>query len=316
LVSRWKVELENRALEPLGRNLRLFLALSRTPHALLDLATPALSALVWLGTFPPAWTVVLGLVTAFAGYTAVYALNDLIDLKSDRERLGSGPSMGSRSDVDALFVRHPLAQGLLPLKHGLLWALGWSAVALGGALLLRPVCAGIFLAACFLEAIYCRLFQVSSLRSLVSGGVKSSGAVAAIFAVDPHPDPLFLVHLFLWLCLWEIGGQNIPNDWADLEEDLKLRGKTIPVALGKEKTAKLALGCLTLATILGAMLPITSKAPLGAVYFPASVASGTICLLFPGRMLARERTPAAAGTLFNRASYYPLGMLASVLMAI
>ena len=308
--------MENRAVEPLGRNLKLFLALSRTPHALLDIATPALSALIWLGTFPPAWIVLLGLVTAFGGYTAVYALNDLMDLKSDRERLASGPSTGPRSDVDALFVRHPIAQGLLPLKHGLLWALGWSAVALGGALLLRPVCAMIFLAACFLEAIYCRLFQVSSFRTLVSGGVKSSGAVAAIFAVDPQPDPLFLIHLFLWLCLWEIGGQNIPNDWADLEEDLRLRGKTIPAALGKDKTAKLALGCLTIATILGAMLPITSKATIGSIYFVASLTSGAVCLLFPGKMLAKEKTPAAAGTLFNRASYYPVCILASVLMAI
>ncbi len=310
------MELENRAVVPWGRNLKLFLALSRTPHALLDIATPALSALIWLGTFPPTWTVVLGLVTAFGGYTAVYALNDLIDLESDRERLRSGPPKGSLSDLDAIFVRHPLAQGLLPMRHGLFWALGWSAVALGGALLLRPVCAAIFLVACFLEAIYCRLFQVSSLRTLVSGGVKSSGAVAAIFAVDPQPDPLFIIHLFLWLCLWEIGGQNIPNDWADLEEDIRLRGKTIPVALGKDKTAKLTMGCLTLATILGAMLPMTSKATIASLYFPASLTSGIICLLFPGRMLAKEKTPAAAGSLFNRASYYPVCILASVLMAI
>jgi len=310
------VELKNRAVEPVCPNVKLFLALSRTPHALLDIATPALAALIWLGTFPPTLTVILGLVTAFAGYTAVYALNDLIDIKSDRERLASGPSKGSTLDIDALFVRHPLAQGLLPLRHGLFWALGWSAVALGGAIVLRPVCAGIFLVACLLEVIYCRLFQVSSLRTLVSGGVKSSGAIAAVFAVDPQPDYLFLVHLFFWLCLWEIGGQNVPNDWVDLEEDLRVGGKTIPVALGKDKTVRLVIGCLTLATILGAMLPITSKAGLASIYFPASLTSGIICLLLPCWRFAKEKTPAAAGTLFNRASYYPVCILASVLMAI
>lgn len=65
--------------------LKLFLALSRTPHGVLDMATPALGALLWLGTFPPAGVIALRLLTAFAGYTAVYALNDVVDYRVDKE---------------------------------------------------------------------------------------------------------------------------------------------------------------------------------------------------------------------------------------
>jgi 4-hydroxybenzoate polyprenyltransferase len=64
--------------------LKLFLALSRTPHGLLDMCTPAFGALLWLGHFPSFSVVVIGLVTTFAGYTAVYALNDIVDYKVDK----------------------------------------------------------------------------------------------------------------------------------------------------------------------------------------------------------------------------------------
>ena len=66
---------------------KLFLALSRTPHALLDMATPAVCALLWMGNFPPARIIVLGIITAFAGYTAVYGLNDLMDHRADTLKL-------------------------------------------------------------------------------------------------------------------------------------------------------------------------------------------------------------------------------------
>ena len=105
-----------------------------------------------------------------------------------------------------------MAQGLLSLREGLLWALGWSLLAIVGAYLLRPVCVLIFLAGCFLEATYCLMLKVSPFRTIVSGGVKTTGAIAAVFAVDPHPSFIYVAALFLWLFFWEIGGQNVPND--------------------------------------------------------------------------------------------------------
>ena len=82
--------------------LKLFLALSRTPHGLLDMATPALGALLWLGRFPSFEVIIIGLVTTFAGYTAVYSLNDVVDYRVDKEKLKLCGDLGTGCDLDAV----------------------------------------------------------------------------------------------------------------------------------------------------------------------------------------------------------------------
>ena len=42
--------------------IKLFWALSRTPHGILDMATPALGALLWLGRFPSFEVILIGLI--------------------------------------------------------------------------------------------------------------------------------------------------------------------------------------------------------------------------------------------------------------
>ena len=69
-----------------SEQLRLFLALSRTPHLLIDLATPMAVALLCLGGFPPLSTIMLGIITVFAGYACIYALNDVTDYELDQKR--------------------------------------------------------------------------------------------------------------------------------------------------------------------------------------------------------------------------------------
>ncbi len=96
---------------------KLFLGLSRTPHGLLDMCTPAMAALLWLGGFPPASVVIVGLITAFSGYTAVYALNDLVDYRSTGKRLSSRRDRDEPFDVDQILIRHPVAQGALPFQE-------------------------------------------------------------------------------------------------------------------------------------------------------------------------------------------------------
>jgi len=81
--------------------IKLFLALSRTPHGILDMATPAFCVLLYLGGFPPPDITGIGLLTAFAGYTAVYAFNDLVDYKSDKQRLGNS-EISEQGYLDAL----------------------------------------------------------------------------------------------------------------------------------------------------------------------------------------------------------------------
>ena len=117
------------------------------------MATPALGALLWLGAFPSLGVIILGLITAFAGYTAVYALNDVIGYRTDKEKIQQSGRNGLGNDLDAVFVRHPLAQGLLSFKEALLWALAWALLALIGAYKLNPICVLIFLAGCALETV-------------------------------------------------------------------------------------------------------------------------------------------------------------------
>ncbi|MGQ9859400.1 MAG: UbiA family prenyltransferase [Thermodesulfobacteriota bacterium] len=297
------------------RRIKLFMALSRTPHGLLDMATPAFSALMCLGAFPPPGVILLGLLTAMAGYTAVYALNDLVDYPRDKERLSRSTATEREGDLDAFLVRHPVAQGLLSFREGVVWTVGWALVALAGAYVLRPVCAAVFLGACVLEAVYCALLRVSQLRMLVSGMVKSSGGLAAVLAVEPNPDPLFVANLFAWLFLWEIGGQNVPNDWSDLNEDMEVKARTLPVELGSASASWVVMTSLCSTLLLSLGLYWSTKAHLNPIFQPLALLNGWSLLLRPAWRLFKERSLGAASVLFNRASYYPLGMLGSALVA-
>ncbi|MCL4502270.1 MAG: UbiA family prenyltransferase [Deltaproteobacteria bacterium] len=306
-----KAETNPSAMEFGLSRFKLFLALSRTPHGLLDLAAPALAALLCLGAFPPPGVITLGLLTVFAGYTAVYALNDVVDCRVDQEKLLLEGAPKADHYLDAVFVRHPMAAGKMSFREGLAWTGAWAFVALLGAYTLNPVCALIFLLGCILEAVYCLLLKVSHLRLLVAGVVKSLGAAAAVFAVDPQPSPVFLAVLSLWIFLWEVGGQNIPADWHDVEPDRRLRAKTIPVVFGLRKA-----GALSLAALAGSLILSLAILRLGPSTFPLShqlliLGLGVYLLLLPAWRLYRNHDCAAA--LFNRASYYPLAVLAVVL---
>jgi len=296
--------------------LKLFLALSRTPHGLMDMATPGLAALLWLGEFPALRTVLLGLVTTFAGYTAVYALNDLVDYRTDKEKLRLGGFRDSKNYLDAAIIRHPLAQGFLSVREGLAWSGAWSVVALIGAFLLNPVCVLIFLAGCGLEIAYCLMWKISPFRSLVSGVVKTCGALAGVFAVDPDPSISFLLVLFLWLFAWEIGGQNIPNDWAEIEEDRQLQARTILVRYGAEKASAIILDSIGLAVGLNLLLFGVAISPFELPYLAVSFVIGLGLLLLPAYRLYKTRERADALTLFKRASYYPVACLILVVIRI
>ncbi len=291
------------------RKTSLFLALSRTPHALLDLAAPAAAALLWLGRFPAAWVVALGLVTVFAGYTSVYALNDIVDTLADRRRLALG-RRGYGGYLDARMVRHPIAQGALRMREAGAWAAAWGAAAVVGAFLFNPVCAAIFVSAFVLEGLYCLLARVTPLRTLISGVVKTAGPVAAIFAVDPVPHAGRLLLLFCWLYLWEIGGQNVPADWSDIDEDRKLGFRTLPVLVREAWASVIVAACLLSSVALSLFAARRFSWEGSALYWTAALAAGAALLLLPATRLLRTRGREDAMLLFNRASYYPLAMLA------
>ena len=169
-----------------------------------------------------------------------------------------------------------------------------------GAWQLNPACVFIFAAACLLEVAYCLLWRVSPYRTLVSGAVKTCGAVAAVFAVDPSPSFAFLGALFLALFLWEIGGQNIPNDLTDLEEDRRMNARTIPVRLRGRPVDRRSRWRRSRwrfrsprRSSCSARWSTTRCSRL------AALAVGAKLLLLPGLRLERDRDRAAAMALFN-----------------
>jgi 4-hydroxybenzoate polyprenyltransferase len=280
------------------------------------MATPALAALLWLGRFPDPILTILGLLTAFSGYTAVYALNDVVDHKSDKERLAQTDRRVDPDDLDALIVRHPIAQGYLSLRQGVVWVLAWAMAALFGAYALNPVCVVIFLAGCLLEAVYCLMWRASPLRTLVNGMVKTSGGIAAVFAVDPDPSWTFLAVLFFWLFFWEIGGQNVPNDLIDLDEDRRLKARTVPVVMGPRRAKTIMLWSILLTFPMSLVLLWISQVPFKPFSMAFGVLAGAALLLYPALRLYGTEGHALAMGLFNRASCYPAAMLTVVVVAI
>lgn len=291
--------------------MKRFLALSRTSHGVLDIAAPAFCALLAVGTFPRLSTILLSLFTAFAAYTSIYALNDLVGIRFDREKFaGSGINPGY--SVEASAQRYPLAQSLLSMGSGLLWMGSWFLLALIGSYFLNPVIVFILLAAAILEVIYCMLLKVTYLRTLVSGLVKTSGPISAVLALDPTPSASLLLLLFLWLFLWEIGGQNIPADWNDTVEDRRVNAKTIPIRFGFRKAGLIVLTALILTVLTSGFVPLISPARLGLLYVLASFIVGYYLLLEPGFQLYKSSDGGLAARLFDRASYYPLAQLALI----
>ena len=271
---------------------------------------------MWLGDFPPLKVILIGTVTAFAGYTAVYALNDLIDCRVDKEKIQHGNPDETGDYLDALSIRHPIAQGALSFRKGLWWVLAWAALAVIGAYLLNPICVLIFTAACALEMFYCLMLRVTHLRSIISGVVKTSGGIAAVFAVEPHPSFSFLTVLFLWLFFWEIGGQNVPNDWTEVEVDRQIGAKTLPVRFGPDRSSIIILGSLIMTVIMGLFLFQCASGHFELPFVLASLVVGVYLLIFPAFRLQKSKKPRHALLLFNRASFYPLALLVLITIKI
>jgi 4-hydroxybenzoate polyprenyltransferase len=160
------------------------------------------------------------------------------------------------------------------------------------------------------------MLRISPLRALISGGVKTTGSIAAVFAVDPSPSVSYVALLFLWLFFWEIGGQNIPNDWADIDEDRRLGARTILVRYGPKIASFISLVTLILTLITKIALIYSSKMDNQHLFVFVSVIAGCALFIPPALRLYRTRKSAHAMSLFKRASYYPPSMLILIIIAI
>jgi 4-hydroxybenzoate polyprenyltransferase len=290
--------------------MKRFFALSRTTHGILDIAAPGFVALLLPGTFPRWPIILLSLLTAFAAYTAVYALNDLMGLVADKEKFVGGINAGY--SVEASELRYPLAQSALSYQEGLFWFISWFGLALIGSYLLNPAIVIILIAAAVLEVVYCLLLKVTYWRTFVSGLVKSSGPIAALFVVNADQALNVLPMVLAWMFFWEIGGQNIPADWNDTVEDKRVNAKTIPLQLGTQKAGTIILFSLGLTVIISLLLPRISSLSLSWPYLVATAIAGFFLLLIPGYRLYQRQEGRLAAELFNRASYYPLAQLAII----
>jgi 4-hydroxybenzoate polyprenyltransferase len=282
-----------------------FFALSRTSHGILDLATPAFCALLWLGGFPDWNVILLSIFTAFAGYTAIYALNDLVGIAVDREKFSTS-EINAGYSVEASEMRYPLARNILPYNKGFLWMITWFILALIGSYLLNPFIVYILTAAAILEIVYVLLLKVTYLRTFVSGLVKASGPIAAVFVVDASPSPASLLLLLVWLFFWEIGGQNVPADWNDTVEDRRVNAKTIPIHFGVDKAGVIVVLTLAVTVIASVFLPTISPINLGLPFIVLSIIIGYVFLLQPALQLNKNKQGRDAAKLFDRASFYPV----------
>lgn len=289
-------------------SLKTYLGLSRTPHGLLDMAAPLLTAFIWLNGLPPNWMIPVGLVTTFAAYTVGYAVNDLVDRIVDQLRFRRG-WREANGYIDAVMPRHPLASGRMSRNQAIAWTAGWGIVAGAGCYLLGPTVFTLFFAAILLEALYCLMWRLTPLRVIVSGIVKTIGPLAAVFSVDHHPEVLPLLLLFAWLFFWEIGGQNIPSDWTDIEEDREVGAQTVPVVVGTTWSARLALAALVLSVGLDMGFIATLRGTGALLLAGLSFVVGIVLLIEPGIGLVARRNRDAVFRLFNRASYYPVALL-------
>ena len=121
-----------------------------------------------------------------------------------------------------------------------------------------------------------------------------------MFAVDPHPDRWYLLILFLLLFSWEIGGQNIPADWTDIEEDRQLDAKTIPVRYGTGPSRVIVLIALWAATGFSAVITAFSKTGYSWYFTIAALAAGLYLLLMPGQKLYRSSRREEAMALLEK----------------
>jgi 4-hydroxybenzoate polyprenyltransferase len=285
-----------------------FFGLSRMTHSVLDVAHPAMGAILVLGGFPRLGTAIIGLAAAFAGFTAVFALNDVMDCKVDCEKMSKYQKSKECFDLDSVGGRHPLAQGNLSFGAALAWVITWGVCALALAYVLNPICAVLMCAAAGLELLYCRLLRVTHWKGILSGLMVAVGGLAGVYAVEPSPSPLLVAFFIVWAFAWEVGCRNIPNDWSDLEEDVKLNIRTMPVRYGRKASSRLSLALVSVTVLSSALFIFAAPLPYRPIYIAGALALGIVFLLQPAFTWVRTQKTEAAMAFFNRACFYPLAV--------
>lgn len=300
----------------LHEKVRAYFGLSRMSHSVLDVSHPCVGALVALGSFPPPVPLVIGLIAASSGFTAIFGLNDVMDWRVDRERIRKHPRKSSPFDVDALACRHPLAQGKLQFRYALAWVLFWSLLSLSLAFILNPLCSFMMLAAAGLEVCYCKLLRRSHWKALLSGAMVGIGALAGIYAYKASPPLAYVFSFFIWTFTWEVGARNISGDWVDVEEDVHFGVRTFPIVYGKIYSSWVAFALMILTVLSSLSFPFLGSIKHPLIYQAGALLTGGFFLIIPGWRWVRSQRAESALVLFNRACVYPLAMFAVTALSV
>jgi 4-hydroxybenzoate polyprenyltransferase len=299
---------------------------SRGRQALLSIAQPALGGLLAAGAFPRPRVMLLGLVAAAAGQLCVFAFNDLLDVRVDREEVGlrEGGGVGPESatiggepgsgvtgttpyDVDVTFVRHPLARGALSMPTAIAWVTALGALSFTAAYLLRPGCALLFAGCVALETLYCLLKRRSWLKTIPAGAMVGLGGVAGWYAIRDLSWGALAV--FLLLTMWEIAGRNLSNDLADRVADAPLGITSVATVFGPRASAT---GILVGAVLMVPLSLLQDATPALRVLLALAA---VWAMTAPSLTLYGRPTEAQAQAYFNRATFYPpLSVVAAALV--
>jgi 4-hydroxybenzoate polyprenyltransferase len=282
-----------------SRRVLLLFDFARGRSALLSIGEPALGAFLAAGRVPTARVLVLGFFAAACGFFCIYALNDLLDLRSDREEVKTRAAQLEKEDVahmDILTVRHPIAAGALSLRAGITWVATLGAAGFACAYLLRPICAVLFVVCALMQLYYCGLKRKSWLKVIPAAAMVAVGALAGWFAVGSAD--LGALAFFFLLYLWETS-RNLANDLADVTHDKRIGITTLASTHGSVVAARGILGAAIAIVAVG----LLQGAPWLVRGWLAAVALGTMTI--PALILYRNPDEPSAQRYFNRGSLFP-----------
>jgi 4-hydroxybenzoate polyprenyltransferase len=284
------------------RRALLFLDLARSRSALLSISEPIMGALLAARAFPSTTVVSLGLIAAIAGYFCVYSLNDLLDLKADRQDLSlstddPGAWKPEVTHLDITTLRHPVAAGALPVWAAATWVGVLGAIGLTAAYMLRPLCAWLFIGCAALQVLYCSLRRRTWLKVLPAATLVAMGGLAGWFAVGEANWGAFA--FFFLLFGWEVS-RNLSNDLADVSHDRRVGITTLASVHGTAASMRTI-------TVVAGLMPFIGLAQPGPWFTRTLLALSAIATMtIPVALLLREGGgEPPAQRYFNRASLFP-----------
>jgi 4-hydroxybenzoate polyprenyltransferase len=286
----------------------LFLDLARGRSAMFSVSEPVLGAMLATGTIPALRVCLLGIVAALAGYFCVYSLNDLLDLRADREeiRVSSPDPLAWKPEVahmDVMTLRHPVAAGALPLWAAVTWVTTMGVIGLTAAYLLRPLCAYLFVGCAALEIIYCSLRRQTWLKVIPAAGMVAAGGLAGWFAVGK--TTWGALAFFVLLFGWE-AGRNLTNDLADVVHDRLVGITTLASTHGPAVASKVILADGVAMVAVSLAQPVGQSSAGGPWVVRGLLAAvALLTMTVPSLLLYRNPDEPSAQRHFNRLTFFP-----------